>query len=249
MPAATTELTIKQDKRKLTREEYLIEIDGFVSQVRKAKDRYDRILEMGKQLGYSDKEIALDFRDGMLKAGFSDRTIRRYLPAEMKAKPRGSATPDKIRANLSLNQGQQAKVQEVNPMNFDINYLQQYSNERLIKIIQYLSHENILLRGKLAMKVSDSSNLKNSNPSAISTPIPIAKSKPKPKPRLRPENGYASLREAAKAYLSIKSPPQHKWRIYVKANPQLRLPQKVEYVYNNEGVNSWKKFTEYALKQ
>ncbi len=174
MPLQTTTL-----KKKLTRKEYLIEIDGFVSQVRKAKDRYKRILEMGKQLGYSDKDIASDFRNGMLKAGFSDRTIRRYLPSNMKAKPRGAntTTPNKIRDKLALNQ-----VQEVSPKDFDINNLQQYSNEYLIEIIRYLSHENILLRSQLAMKISssDDSSSKNIDSIPITISTPITKSKPTP---------------------------------------------------------------------
>jgi hypothetical protein len=56
---------------------------------KKLEDSVYEALELGKEEGFTEKEIGQMIREEMVKAGYSIRTVQRYLPAEAKAKPRG----------------------------------------------------------------------------------------------------------------------------------------------------------------
>jgi hypothetical protein len=62
----------------------------------------NEVIELGKNEGFSPKDIGNFIREEMLKSGLSRSTASRYLPSELKMKPRGR----QISRNLTLNQHQ-----------------------------------------------------------------------------------------------------------------------------------------------
>lgn len=49
----------------------------------------NEVIELGKSEGFTPKAICEFIREEMLKSGLSRRTVTRYLPIELKARPRG----------------------------------------------------------------------------------------------------------------------------------------------------------------
>lgn len=81
-------------------------IKTCVSMFRSLNETVNEVIEIGKSEGFTPKEIGQFIRQEMIKSGLSTRTVTRYLPAELKAKPRGLPVASKIKDKMSLNSGQ-----------------------------------------------------------------------------------------------------------------------------------------------
>ena len=78
--ATTTEiLALKQPSERLKQA-----INNCSLGFKKLADAIHEALELGKQEGFSPKEIGKMIREEMVRNGFTDRTVRKYLPAEAK---------------------------------------------------------------------------------------------------------------------------------------------------------------------
>jgi hypothetical protein len=75
-------------------------IRNCVSVFRSLNETVNAVIEIGKSEGLTPKEIGQFIRQEMIKSGVSRSTVTRYLPAELKMKPRGK----QISRNLSQNQ-------------------------------------------------------------------------------------------------------------------------------------------------
>jgi hypothetical protein len=79
-------------------------IRACVSIFRSANAIVNEVIEMGKSEGFTPKEIGNLIREEMLRSGLHRRTVTRYLPSELKAKPRGiTASSKQIRDKMSQN--------------------------------------------------------------------------------------------------------------------------------------------------
>ncbi len=117
--------SIVLSKKVPTRNEYIESVDACIKHVANATDLFEKVNDMGRQLGYTTIQIGQDFKKRAKALGKSDRTIQRFLPSEYKYLPRGVTTPEniflkakqkqeEISANLAQNQEQ--KVKEVIPL-------------------------------------------------------------------------------------------------------------------------------------
>jgi hypothetical protein len=71
-------------------------IRNCVSVFRSLNETVNEVIEIGKSEGFTPKEIGHFIRQEMIKSGLSRMTITRYLPAELKAKPRGFQVSNKM---------------------------------------------------------------------------------------------------------------------------------------------------------
>jgi hypothetical protein len=81
-------------------------IRNCVSVFRSLNETVNEVIEIGKSEGFTPKEIGQFIRQEMIKSGLSSRTVTRYLPAELKAKPRGFQVSNTNRDKMSLNHSQ-----------------------------------------------------------------------------------------------------------------------------------------------
>jgi hypothetical protein len=103
-------------------------IRACVSTFRSLNAIVEEVIEDGKSEGFTPKEIGNIIREEMLKSGLSRRTVTRYLPSELKAKPRGiTATSKQIRDKMSQN-----------PIPKPSQQIQEKSKKRQKKIIENL---------------------------------------------------------------------------------------------------------------
>ena len=77
-------------------------IRNCVSVFRSLNETVNEVIEIGKSEGFTPKEIGQFIRQEMIKSGLSRSTVTRYLPAELKMKPRGK----QVSRNLSQNKTQ-----------------------------------------------------------------------------------------------------------------------------------------------
>jgi len=79
-------------------------IRACASTLRSVNAIVNEVIEIGKSEGFTPKEIGNFIREEMLRSGLSRRTVTRYLPSELKAKPRGiTASSKQIRDKMSQN--------------------------------------------------------------------------------------------------------------------------------------------------
>lgn len=71
-------------------------IKTCVSMFRSLNETVNEVIALGQKEGFTPKEIGQFIRQEMIKAGLSRMTITRYLPAELKAKPRGFQVSNKM---------------------------------------------------------------------------------------------------------------------------------------------------------
>jgi hypothetical protein len=104
-------------------------IRACASAFRSLNDIVDEVIEDGKSEGFTHKEIGNLIREEMLRSGLSRRTVTRYLPSELKAKPRGiTASSKQIRDKMSQNPKPKPSQQ-----------IQEKSKKRQKKIIENLA--------------------------------------------------------------------------------------------------------------
>ncbi len=113
-------------------------IKTCVSMFRSLNETVNEVIEIGKSEGFIPKEIGQFIRQEMIKSGLSTRTVTRYLPAELKAKPRGLPVASKIKDKMSLNYSQsQPLTDDIEQFSMANRYL--YKHEFLGKVIDHLA--------------------------------------------------------------------------------------------------------------
>ena len=134
-------------------------IRNCVAIFRSLNETVNEVIEIGKSEGFTPKEIGQFIRQEMIRSGLSSRTVTRYLPAELKAKPRG--LPVKIKdkmLNQNQSQSQDSQPDDTNAIKdkMSLNYTQSqlltddieqfsmadrhlYKHEFLGKVIDYLA--------------------------------------------------------------------------------------------------------------
>lgn len=81
-------------------------IRNCVSVFRSLNETVNEVIEIGKSEGFTPKEIGQFVRQEMIKSGLSRSTVTRYLPAELKMKPRGKQVSHNLSQNQTQTQGQ-----------------------------------------------------------------------------------------------------------------------------------------------
>ena len=81
-------------------------IRNCVSVFRSLNETVNEVIEIGKSEGFTPKEIGQFIRQEMIKSGLSRSTVTRYLPAELKMKPRGKQVSRDLSQNQAQTQGQ-----------------------------------------------------------------------------------------------------------------------------------------------
>lgn len=97
-----TALDSSKDKEKRPSVHLWEKIKSCVSMFRSLNETVNEVIELGRKEGFSPLEIGQFIRTEMLKAGLHRSTAARYLPAELKNKPRGKQIS--VSRNLRQNQ-------------------------------------------------------------------------------------------------------------------------------------------------
>jgi hypothetical protein len=93
-----------QNQQKQPSEKLIEKIKFCASAFKSLTVTVNELIELGKEEGFTPKEIGNFIREEMLKSGLSRMTVTRYLPVELKAKPRGN--PRKFSNILLLNKNE-----------------------------------------------------------------------------------------------------------------------------------------------
>jgi hypothetical protein len=81
-------------------------IRNCVSVFRSLNETVNEVIEIGKSEGFTPKETGQFIRQEMIKSGLSRSSVTRYLPAELKMKPRGKQVSRNMSHNQTQTQGQ-----------------------------------------------------------------------------------------------------------------------------------------------
>lgn len=131
----TTEiLTIRQPSDRLKQA-----INNCSLGFKKLADAIHEALELGKQEGFSPKEIGKMIRLELKSNNFSDSTIRRYLPAEAKMLSKVRKQVGEFAINLTAKSGPEPKLL---PKDYQTDDLPTYKRQFLIDIIHYLEQSS-----------------------------------------------------------------------------------------------------------
>jgi len=110
-------VTLSNDKRPSAKLQE--KIRACASAFRSLNVIVNEVIEIGKSEGFTPKEIGNFIREEMLRSGLSRWTVTNYLPAELKAKPRGiqvaagTGTRTEIREKISQNPKPKRQQQSV----------------------------------------------------------------------------------------------------------------------------------------
>src|SRR5215217_6334833 len=80
----------EKEKEKVPSKKLKEKIHACVSSFRKVGTAVEDAFELGREEGFTDKEIGKMIREEMLGAGLTRQTVSNYLPNSAKAKPRGN---------------------------------------------------------------------------------------------------------------------------------------------------------------
>lgn len=141
--ATTTEeiLVSDSDNSRKPSERLTVAIKECASGFKRLRDNINDAIEIGKIEGYTTKEVGDMIRQELANNQFSDRSIRRYLPAEakMQSKVRGT----NLRIVLTAN---------IKPADYQSQDLPKYTKQFLIEVIRYLEEKYVIKHQKQAIK-------------------------------------------------------------------------------------------------
>ena len=141
MATTTTEiLTLKQPSDRLKQA-----INNCSLGFKKLADAIHEALELGKQEGFSPKEIGKMIREEMVRNGFTDRTVRKYLPAEAKMLSKVRHQVRDFAENNSTNSAARNSAKsDLLPEDYQTEDLPKYTKQFLIEIICYFERKYVV---------------------------------------------------------------------------------------------------------
>jgi|SRR4051794_33146634 len=104
---------------------------------KRLRDNINDAIEIGKQEGYTAKQVGDMIRTELAKNNFGDRSIRRYLPTEAKDQSKIRAIKENLRTELTAKAN--TRPLDIAELDFTYEGLQHYSKKQLISIILKLS--------------------------------------------------------------------------------------------------------------
>src|SRR5690242_10484849 len=104
---------------------------------KRLRDNINDAIEVGKQEGYTAKQVGDMIRTELAKNNFGDRSIRRYLPTEAKDQSKIRAIKENLRTELTAKAN--TRPLDFEQLDFTYEGLQHYSKNQLIGIILKLS--------------------------------------------------------------------------------------------------------------
>jgi hypothetical protein len=104
-------------------------VNAIVNSFGKLKDKLEAALFQGRKEGMRDSEIYQFIRQALVSAGYSRMTISRYLPPEVKDKPRNPSN--------KMLQSPLTPALEISPQNYRTEDLQSYPRSFLLDIIHW----------------------------------------------------------------------------------------------------------------
>jgi hypothetical protein len=150
--ATTTEiLALKQPSERLKQA-----INNCSLGFKKLADAIHEALELGKQEGFSPKEIGKMIREEMVRNGFTDRTVRKYLPAEAKMLSKVRHQVRDFAENNSTNSASAARNSAklgFLPEDYQTEDLPKYTKQFLIEVIRYFEQKYVVKTTKNKNKV------------------------------------------------------------------------------------------------
>lgn len=122
-------VTLSNDKRPSAKLQE--KIRACASAFRSLNAIVNEVIEIGKSEGFTPKEIGNFIREEMLRSGLSRRTVTRYLPSELKAKPRGIQVTTGTRTGIrdKMSQNPKPKRQQQSIVQFECK-VTKYDNKR-----------------------------------------------------------------------------------------------------------------------
>src|SRR5690349_22931127 len=106
-------------------------ISACATGFKRLRDNINDAIEVGKQEGYTAKQVGDMIRTELAKNNFGDRSIRRYLPTEAKDQSKIRAIKENLRTELTAN----TRPLDFEQLDFTYEGLQHYSKKQLISII------------------------------------------------------------------------------------------------------------------